>query len=114
MLIAETITQTASPISDYAIIVNPRDNVAVVKAKTTADLAVVLPNKHIVTLKSEIPLGHRFATREIPAGEFVLQYGQPIGTSLGIGKGELVSHRKYVKRCADCPRFARRFAHTGT
>jgi altronate hydrolase len=93
MLIAETITQTASPISDYAIIVNPNDNVAVVKAKTEADLAVVLPNKHIVSLQSEIPLGHRFATREIPAGEFVLQYGQPIGTSLGIEKGELVSHQ---------------------
>lgn len=93
MLISETITHTASPISDYAIIVNPNDNVAVVKAKTEADLAVVLPNKHIVSLLSEIPLGHRFATREIPAGEFVLQYGEPIGTSLGIAKGELVSHQ---------------------
>lgn len=93
MLISETISQTASPISDFAIIVNPSDNVAVVKAKTAADLAVVLPNKHIVSLKSEIPPGHRFATREIPAGEFVLQYGQPIGTSLGIEKGELVSHQ---------------------
>ncbi len=91
MLLAETTTQMTAPISDYAIIVNPNDNVAVVKAKTTAHLAVVLPNKHIVTLKSEIPLGHRFATREIPAGGFVLQYGQPIGTSLGIEKGELVS-----------------------
>lgn len=92
MLISETITQTASPIGNYAIIVNPKDNVAVVKAKTSKDLSVVLPDKHIVTLQSEVPLGHRFATREIPAGEFVLQYGQPIGTSLGIAKGEWITH----------------------
>lgn len=92
MLISDSITTTASPISDYAIIVNPKDNVAVVKAKTEKDLSVVLPDKHIVTLQAEVPLGHRFATREIPAGEFVLQYGQPIGTSLGIEKGEWISH----------------------
>lgn len=92
MLISETITQTASPIGNYAIIVNPKDNVAVVKAKTSKDLSVVLPDKHIVTLQTEVPLGHRFATREIPAGEFVLQYGQPIGTSLGIAKGEWITH----------------------
>jgi altronate hydrolase len=92
MLVSEQITQTATPIGDYAIIVNPADNVAVVKTKTEVGLVVVLPNKHLVTLKSEVPPGHRFATREIPVGEFVLQYGQPIGTSLGIEKGEKVSH----------------------
>lgn len=92
MLIAETKTQAAAPISECAIIVNPRDNVAVVKGKTSAGLSLALPNKHIVTLKSEVPPGHRFATREIPAGDFVLQYGEPIGTSLGIEKGEWISH----------------------
>jgi altronate hydrolase len=91
MLISETLTQAAAPIGNYAIIVSPKDNVAVVKAKTEKDLSVVLPDKHIVTLKSEVPLGHRFATREIPEGDFVLQYGQPIGTSLGIEKGEWIS-----------------------
>jgi altronate hydrolase len=92
MLLSDQTITTASPISDYAIIVNPKDNVAVVKAQTEKGLSVVLPDKHIVTLKSEVPPGHRFATREIPAGEFVLQYGQPIGTSLGIEKGEWISH----------------------
>jgi altronate hydrolase len=93
MLLAEETTTTASAISDYAIIVNPKDNVAVVKAQTAKDLSVVLPDKHIVTLLSEVPLGHRFATRDIQAGDFVLQYGQPIGTSLGIRKGEIVTHQ---------------------
>src|SRR4030095_11417644 len=36
--------------------------------------------------------GHRFATYDIPAGEFVRQYGQPIRTSLGIEAGEWITH----------------------
>jgi altronate hydrolase len=93
MLIAESNIFTASPISDYAIIVNPDDNVAVVKTEISAGQTVTLPSGQLVTLKNDVPAGHRFATREIDSREFVLQYGQPIGTSLGIEKGELVSHQ---------------------
>jgi altronate hydrolase len=85
-------TETASPIGDYAIIVSPEDNVAVVKNETSAGLVVLLPNQDTVTLNQIVPPGHRFATRDIPAGEFVCQYGQPIGTSLGIKKGEWITH----------------------
>ena len=88
----DTYTQPAAPISDYAIIVNPQDNVAVVKNETAAGLAVLLPDQKILTLKEAVPPGHRFATRDIPAGDFVRQYGQPIGTSLGIEKGEWITH----------------------
>lgn len=88
----DTYTSPAVPISDYAIIVNGADNVAVVKTETSAGLNVLLPNQSVVTVKQAVPPGHRFATRDIPAGEFVLQYGQPIGTSLGIEKGEWVTH----------------------
>ena len=88
----DTSTQTAAPISDYAIIVNERDNVAVVKNDTVAGLVLQLPNDGFVTLLAAVPPGHRFATRDVPAGEFVRQYGQPIGTSLGIAKGEWISH----------------------
>jgi altronate dehydratase len=38
-----------------------------------------------------VPAGHRFATRDIPAGDFVTQFGQPIGTSLGITRGEQIT-----------------------
>ena len=82
----------AAPISDYAIIVNPADNVAVVKAETRSGLVVQLPSGEPVVLSEAVPPGHRFAIREIPSGEFVRQYGQPIGTSLGIAKGEWVTH----------------------
>lgn len=82
----------AAKISEYAIVVNPADNVAVVKYPTPAGIAVVTDAGEVVTLASDVPPGHRFAIREIPSGEFVRQYGQPIGTSLGIAQGEWVSH----------------------
>ncbi len=85
-------SDVASPISEFAIIVNPQDNVAVVKKQTSPDLEVTLPDATTIRLKATVPPGHRFATRDIPAGEFVRQYGQPIGTSLGIREGEYVSH----------------------
>ncbi len=76
------------PLSDYAIIVDVRDNVAVVKCATAPGLAVMLPAGDILEIRDSVPPGHRFATRAIPAGAVVLQYGQPIGTSRGIAAGE--------------------------
>jgi hypothetical protein len=61
----DTSPQTEVPISDYAIIVNDDDNVAVVKNETTAGLALVLPNGDPLVLREAVPPGHRFATREI-------------------------------------------------
>jgi altronate hydrolase len=86
------LSEAASQIGDYAIIVNPNDNVAVVKKQTSPGLEVVLPDGRNLCVREAVPPGHRFATREIPAGEFVRQYGQPIGTSLGIKEGDLISH----------------------
>ena len=88
----DTFIEVAVPVSDYAIIVNPDDNVAVVKAATFAGLALALPDGETIVVAAEIPPGHRFATRDIPAREFVRQYGQPIGTSLAIEKGEWITH----------------------
>lgn len=87
-----TITKNAVPITDYAIIVDPRDNVAVVKAETFIGLQIVLPGGKIIEIKDVVPPGHRFATRSISAGDFVCQYGQPIGTSLDIASGEWITH----------------------
>src|SRR5437762_7916993 len=82
----------AAPISEYAIIVDSKDNVAVVKKETWPGLEILLPDGREISVTATVPPGHRFATRDIPAGEFVRQYGQPIGTSLGIHEGEYVSH----------------------
>ncbi len=88
----DTFVREASPVSDYAIIVNSKDNVAVVKAEIPLGLNVRLPSGALVAVRSSIPPGHRFATSDIPAGDFVIQYGQPIGTSLGIDAGEWIAH----------------------
>jgi altronate hydrolase len=85
------ITQ-AQPVSEYAIIVSPEDNLAVVKRETTPGLDLALPGGRVIRIAAAVPPGHRFATRDIPEGEFVLQYGQPIGTSLGINEGDYISH----------------------
>src|SRR4029078_2457408 len=88
----DTPTTTAAPIADFAIIVNPHDNVAVVQNDTFDGLALTLPTSGTVILESAVPRCHEFAINDIPAGEFVRQYGQPIGTSLGIEKGEWITH----------------------
>src|SRR5688572_3550580 len=87
-----TETQPVAPVSEYAIVVNPADNVAVVKRETYSDLEVTLSDGSLLRLLGAVPPGHRFATRDISAGSFVLQFGQPIGTSLGIRAGEQITH----------------------
>ncbi len=84
--------QTPSLLSEFAIIVDPNDNVAVVKKETSPGLELMLPNESLIEIRAAVPPGHRFATRDIPQGEFVLQFGQPIGTSLGISEGEQITH----------------------
>lgn len=79
-------------LSEYAIIVDDADNVAVVKKATSAGLEITLPDGSTLEVRNSVPPGHRFATRDIPEGEFVLQFGQPIGTSLGIKSGEQITH----------------------
>ncbi|HEV2834790.1 MAG TPA: UxaA family hydrolase, partial [Pyrinomonadaceae bacterium] len=85
-------TPPASLLSEFAIVVDPKDNVAVVKKATVPGLELLLPDETLVEIRAAISPGHRFATRDIPAGAFVLQFGQPIGTSLGIGLGERITH----------------------
>ena len=82
----------ALPISEYAIIVDKIDNVAVVKQEPAPGTQIEMPDGRVLTITGAVTPGHRFATRTIAAGEYVLQYGQPIGTSLGIAEGEPISH----------------------
>jgi altronate dehydratase len=72
--------------------VSPADNVAVVKHALGAGDRVELSDGRELEIRGPVTPGHRFATRAIPAGAFVLQYGQPIGTSKGIGAGDPISH----------------------
>ena len=79
-------------VSDFAVIVSPKDNVAVVKKPISIATGLEMPDGRRVLVTDSIEPGHRFATRAIPEGDFVLQYGQPIGTSLGINEGDPITH----------------------
>jgi altronate hydrolase len=78
---------------EFAIVVDASDNVAVVKREVAAGQALTLDEGRVVTMTGLVTPGHRFATRAIPAGEFVRQYGQPIGTSRGIAEGDPITVR---------------------
>jgi altronate hydrolase len=86
-----TTLTTPIPIADVAVVVNQLDNVAVAKKIISTGLQVTASAGSTLEIKPEITPGNRFALRDIPAGEHVLQYGQPIGTSRDIKRGEAVS-----------------------
>jgi altronate hydrolase len=87
-----TIANSIVPISQFAVVVHPDDNVAVVKTSLPAGSRLALPSGEMFTTRAAIAPGHRCAIRDIPARSYVLQYGQPIGCSLGIESGEPVAH----------------------
>jgi len=80
------------PLQRVAIVVHPDDNVAVVREAVAAGTAVTVTGGKVVEIHAAIEPGHRFALRDIVRGTHVLQYGQPIGTSLGITSGQPVTH----------------------
>jgi len=91
---------------DLAVVVHKHDNVAVASHEIAAGTALILPSGEVVELLEDLAPGHRLALKNIPAGTYVLQYGHPIGTSMGIHAGEVVSVRNmndYVPVVRDIP-----------
>ncbi len=86
-----------------AIVINEKDNVATVITPLKAGTSVSLelqgaPVK--IKLLSNIPMGHKFALRDIEEGTDVIKYGEPIGrTTARISRGDhvhvhnVISHR---------------------
>ena len=76
------------------IVINDKDNVGTalepLKAGTEVSAEV---HGHIEKLRllSDIPMGHKFALKDIKEGEAVIKYGEPIGQSTAkIARGEHV------------------------
>lgn len=86
-----SLSSSPRPLAQCAVVVSPKDNVAVVKTGLAAGDVVALPDGRSLPITGEVTPGHRFALRAVPVGEFVLQYGQPIGTSKGIGAGDPIT-----------------------
>lgn len=76
---------------DLAVIVNPNwDHVAVAKVFIPAH-TILDHGAALLTIRADIPAGHRFAIRPVPAGDWVRQYGQPFARSKGLQPGDPVT-----------------------
>jgi altronate dehydratase small subunit len=74
-----------------AIVLNPSDNVATLldPGKEGESCALQGAGSGELTLRQDVPFGHKVCIRQTPAGGNVLKYGQVIGTarkSLTIGE----------------------------
>lgn len=66
------------------IVINEHDNVATALEALSAgtDVAVEIQGRvEKITLRSDIPMGHKFALRDVEQGEALIKYGEPIGQS---------------------------------
>lgn len=77
----------------WAVMVSPNDNVAVAIRSVSAGTRAAVSALSTVIVLDDVAPGHRFAVCVIPRGELVRQYGEPIGTSLGLAVGQLVDKR---------------------
>ena len=79
---------------DVAVVVDPqRDHVAVARRNLPAGAAILAEGQEPIILAAPVQMGHRFAVRPVPAGQWVRQYGQPFGKSRGLNIGDPVNAR---------------------
>jgi altronate dehydratase small subunit len=85
-----------------AIVINEKDNVATALESLKLGTEVNVENEgHIerITLLSDIPMGHKFASRDIEKGGSSIKYGEPIGKSTTrITRGEHVHVHNVVSQ----------------
>jgi altronate dehydratase len=85
-----------------AIVVHEKDNVAIALQPLRAGTKVsveVQGRIEEVKLLSDIPMGHKFALREMEEGGVVIKYGEPIGQSTEkISRGEHVHVHNVVSQ----------------
>ena len=87
-----TIGSELHKLRDLAVIVDPeQDHVAVAKQLIPVKTILTWEGHGLLTVKADIPPGHRFAIRPVPAGEWVRQYGHPFARSKGLVPGDPVT-----------------------
>jgi altronate hydrolase len=83
-------------LSNVAVIVDSiMDNVALSKTNIPITTSLSYQNESII-LTEEMKLGERFALRDIPAGDYLLQYGYPFARSKGITKGRKITRNNTI------------------
>lgn len=85
-----------------AIVINEKDNVATALEPLTRGVKVtaeVQGRVEEITLLSDIPMGHKFALKDMEEGAAVVKYGEPIGQSTTkITRGEHVHVHNVVSQ----------------
>ena len=88
--------------STQVIIINEKDNVAIALRELKGGLQVSVEIQgriQKITLLSDIPMGHKFALKDMEEGEAVIKYGEPIGQStVKITRGEHVHVQNVVSQ----------------
>ncbi|HEY7115292.1 MAG TPA: altronate dehydratase family protein [Tepidisphaeraceae bacterium] len=83
---------TPRALDDCAVVVHPDlDDVAVAREPLPAGTSLASDRFGPITLTADIPAGHRFALRPVPAGAWIHQYGQPFALSRGLLPGDPVN-----------------------
>jgi altronate dehydratase small subunit len=85
-----------------AIVINSKDNVATTLRALRAGATIPVEIRGTVEeirILSDIPMGHKFALKEIGEGAPVIKYGEPIGRSTRrIAAGEHVHVQNVVSQ----------------
>ena len=63
----------------HALVLSEKDNVATALADLAAGTTVLN-----ITLRDDVPFGHKLALRPIAPGEHVIKYGYPIGAASAV------------------------------
>lgn len=87
---AAAVTTEDADLDPRLLLLDPRDNVLVVRQRLRAGIPVRIDGGE-AERPEEIGLGHKLARRAIAAGEKILKYGAPIGRATrAIAAGEHV------------------------
>ena len=88
--------------ASQVMIINEKDNVATALRELNSGIKVSVEFQgrvQKITLLSDIPMGHKFALKDIEEGEAVIKYGEPIGQSTAkITRGEHVHVHNVVSQ----------------
>lgn len=76
------------------IVIHEKDNVgmALSSLKAGSNIVVEIQGRiEKIKIVSDVPMGHKFALKDIDEGDIILKYGEPIGQSIRkISRGEHV------------------------
>ena len=74
--------------------INPADNVAVAISPLHAGETIEADGR-VITLRTDVPAGHKVTLKNFQAGENIIKYGYPIGhVTVDVPEGTWVSEKE--------------------